>query len=48
MADIVIVNPRFDISFWGMENCMGMLGKRANLPLPVCRCWPLLFPSITM
>ena len=39
MADIVIVNPRFNISFWGMEKCMGMLGKSANLPLA---CLPLL------
>ena len=21
MADIVILNPRFDISFWGLEHC---------------------------
>ena len=28
MADIVIINPRFDISFWGMEHCMSMFGKR--------------------
>jgi radical SAM superfamily enzyme YgiQ (UPF0313 family) len=39
MADIVIVNPRFDISFWGMEKCVRMLGKRANLPVA---CLPLL------
>ena len=39
MADIVIVNPRFNTSFWGMERCMGMLGKRANLPVA---CLPLL------
>ena len=39
MADIVIVNPRFDVSFWGMEKCMGLLGKRANLPIA---CLPLL------
>lgn len=39
MADIVIVNPRFNTSFWGMEKCMGMLGKRANLPVA---CLPLL------
>ena len=39
MADIIIINPRFDLSFWGMENCMGLLGKRANLPLA---CLPLL------
>jgi radical SAM superfamily enzyme YgiQ (UPF0313 family) len=39
MADIVIVNPRFNTSFWGMEGCMGILGKRANLPVA---CLPLL------
>ncbi len=39
MADIVIVNPRFNTSFWGMEKCMGILGKRANLPVA---CLPLL------
>src|SRR3954452_20539265 len=39
MAEIVIVNPRFNTSFWGMEHCMGMLGKRANLPVA---CLPLL------
>ena len=33
MADIVIINPRFDISFWGLEHCMPLLGKRANLPV---------------
>ena len=33
MADIAIINPRFDISFWGMEHCIGLLGKRANLPV---------------
>jgi radical SAM superfamily enzyme YgiQ (UPF0313 family) len=33
VTDIVIVNPRFDLSFWGMERCMGVLGKRANLPV---------------
>ncbi|MBS0232353.1 MAG: B12-binding domain-containing radical SAM protein [Proteobacteria bacterium] len=39
MADIVIVNPRFNTSFWGMEHCMSMLGKHANLPVA---CLPLL------
>jgi radical SAM superfamily enzyme YgiQ (UPF0313 family) len=33
MADIVIINPRFDTSFWGMEHCVGLFGKRANLPV---------------
>jgi radical SAM superfamily enzyme YgiQ (UPF0313 family) len=39
MADIVIINPRFELSFWGMENCIGLMGKRANLPVA---CLPLL------
>ena len=39
MSDVVIINPRFNVSFWGMEKCMGLLGKRANLPVA---CLPLL------
>jgi len=27
MADIVIINPRFDISFWGMELVLPLMGK---------------------
>jgi radical SAM superfamily enzyme YgiQ (UPF0313 family) len=33
MAKIVIINPRFEISFWGLEHCMPLFGKRANLPV---------------
>ena len=44
MADIVIINPRFDISFWGMEHCIGLLGKRANLPVA---CLALLASLVT-
>jgi radical SAM superfamily enzyme YgiQ (UPF0313 family) len=33
MADIVIINPRFEISFWGFEAGLRFLGKRANLPV---------------
>ena len=32
MADIVLINPRFEISYWGMEHALPFLGKRANLP----------------
>jgi radical SAM superfamily enzyme YgiQ (UPF0313 family) len=39
MADIVLINPRFDASFWGMEYALPLLGKRANLPVA---CLPLL------
>lgn len=39
MADIVLVNPRFDVSYWGMEHALPIMGKRANLPVA---CLPLL------
>jgi radical SAM superfamily enzyme YgiQ (UPF0313 family) len=39
MADIVIINPRFEVSYWGMEHAMPFLGKSANLPVA---CLPLL------
>jgi len=39
MADIVIINPRFEASFWGMEHALPLLGKSANLPVA---CLPLL------
>src|SRR5437764_3289429 len=33
MADIVLINPRFEISFWGLEHALPLLGKRANMPV---------------
>ncbi len=39
MADIMLINPRFEISYWGMEHALPLLGKRANLPVA---CLPLL------
>jgi radical SAM superfamily enzyme YgiQ (UPF0313 family) len=33
MAEIVIVNPRFEVSFWGAEHALPLLGKKANLPV---------------
>jgi radical SAM superfamily enzyme YgiQ (UPF0313 family) len=39
MADIVIVNPRFDASYWGLELALPLLDKKANLPTA---CLPLL------
>ena len=39
MADIVFINPRFEVSYWGMEHALPLLGKRANLPVA---CLPLL------
>src|SRR6516165_266222 len=39
LADIVLINPRFEASFWGMEHALPLLGKKANLPVA---CLPLL------
>jgi radical SAM superfamily enzyme YgiQ (UPF0313 family) len=39
MADIVLINPRFEASFWGMEYALPLFGKKANLPVA---CLPLL------
>jgi radical SAM superfamily enzyme YgiQ (UPF0313 family) len=39
LAHIVLINPRFELSFWGLEHCMRLFGKRANLPVA---CWALL------
>ena len=33
MADIVLINPRFDISYWGLEHAMPFLGLKAVLPV---------------
>ena len=39
MADIVIINPRFEPSYWGMDHALPFMGKSANLPVA---CLPLL------
>ena len=39
MADIVLINPRFEVSYWGLEHSMPLVGKRANMPVA---CLPLL------
>jgi hypothetical protein len=33
MAEIVLINPKFEASFWGMEHALPYLGRRANLPV---------------
>src|SRR6201986_5430374 len=39
MADIVLINPRFQVSYWGHEHALPLLGKKCNLPTA---CLPLL------
>ncbi|MBB3610186.1 radical SAM protein [Rhizobium sp. BK602] len=39
MAHIVIINPRFETSYWGLEHVLPIFGAKANLPVA---CLPLL------
>ena len=39
MLDVVLINPRFEVSYWGLEHALPLLGKKANLPVA---CLPLL------
>jgi radical SAM superfamily enzyme YgiQ (UPF0313 family) len=32
MARIALINPRFEISYWGMEHVVQIAGKQANMP----------------
>ena len=45
MADIVLINPRFELSFWGFEHCMRLFGKRANLPVACLALLAALVPK---
>ncbi|MGV1014103.1 MAG: radical SAM protein [Methyloceanibacter sp.] len=45
MANIVIINPRFGVSFWGLEHCMKLFGKRANLPVACLALLAALVPD---
>lgn len=33
MADIVLLNPKFEISFWGLEHALPFFSKRATMPV---------------
>jgi radical SAM superfamily enzyme YgiQ (UPF0313 family) len=39
MAEIVLINPRFEVSYWGLEHALPLLGKKCNLPTA---CLPLI------
>jgi radical SAM superfamily enzyme YgiQ (UPF0313 family) len=45
MADIVLINPRFEVSYWGMEHALPLLGKRANLPVAALPLLAALTPG---
>jgi len=45
MADIVLISPRFEPSFWGLEYALPLLGKRATLPVAALPLLAALTPA---
>jgi radical SAM superfamily enzyme YgiQ (UPF0313 family) len=45
MADIVLINPRFEVSYWGLEYAMPILGKRAAFPVAALPLLAALTPA---
>jgi radical SAM superfamily enzyme YgiQ (UPF0313 family) len=33
VADIVLINPQFSMSYWGLDHALPFFGKRANMPV---------------
>jgi hypothetical protein len=45
MDRIILTNPRFTISFWGLEHALPLKGKRANMPVAALPLLATLTPS---
>src|SRR5262245_39886193 len=45
VADIVIVNPRFEVSFWGLEYALPVFGKQANMAVGALPLLAALTPA---
>ena len=45
MAHIVLINPKFEISFWGLEHALPLIGKRANMPVAALPLLAALTPD---
>jgi radical SAM superfamily enzyme YgiQ (UPF0313 family) len=45
MVDIVLLNPRFDASFWGLEYVLPLIRKRAAMPVASLPLLAALTPS---
>lgn len=45
MAEIVLINPRFEVSYWGLEHALPIFGKRANLPVAALPLLAALTPA---
>ncbi|HEX3409960.1 MAG TPA: radical SAM protein [Candidatus Binataceae bacterium] len=51
MARIALINPRFEVSYWGLERVMPITGKRATMPVSALPLLAALVPesdSITL
>ena len=44
-ARIALINPRFNISFWGHDHVMPIVGKRANTPVAALPLLAALTPQ---
>src|SRR3954454_3932519 len=45
MADIVLINPKFEVSFWGLEHALPLLGKKAAMPVAALPLLAALTPA---
>ena len=45
MADIVLINPKFEVSFWGFEHALPFFGKRSNMPVAALPLLAALTPA---
>ena len=45
MATIAIINPAFEVSYWGLEHARPMFGKRASMPVASLPLLGALTPS---
>ena len=51
MADIVLITPKFEVSYWGLEHALPLMGKKATLPIAALPLLAALTPeehSITL
>jgi radical SAM superfamily enzyme YgiQ (UPF0313 family) len=45
LARIALINPRFEVSYWGMEHVMPIAGKKANMPVSALPLLAALTPA---
>jgi radical SAM superfamily enzyme YgiQ (UPF0313 family) len=45
VADIVLINPKFAVSFWGFEHALPFFGKRSNMPVAALPLLAALTPA---